>query len=256
MEFAKRLEKVLEASRGILLSKRQRYGQRNIKDGKQVLSRLGDKIARLEQHYVNGVDLGTETVYDTWIDAANYALIGLLLECNAWFDNDNLADFSKLPLPEAVENVKGADGETKTGVVRPFDPPSPIHGKFVYLAGPIDNATRGDAVEWREEAAKLLGQHNIASYTPAGAFGYPHSCGEAVRAINDAAIRACHVLLVRLPANICTIGTIIEMIAANALGKSIVLCTDIPKSIDLERLNYVRFALSEIDEAVQYIAKS
>lgn len=72
-----------------IFKKRQRkYGPTNISafgDFGTVV-RLTDKLARLQNLYANGMggDSDDESVEDTWLDAANYALIGLLCHRGKW----------------------------------------------------------------------------------------------------------------------------------------------------------------------------
>jgi hypothetical protein len=73
----------------ILLSKHQDYGTSNISDapGGPLIGlsvRLHDKIARLNNLLSSGNSPRHESIEDTFIDIANYAIIGLLVLEDNW----------------------------------------------------------------------------------------------------------------------------------------------------------------------------
>ncbi len=78
---------VLEALR-VFKDRQKKYGRKNIARGGSsgVLMRIGDKQARLEQFYTEkkGGEVSDESVADTWIDQANYGLIGLMVNKGLW----------------------------------------------------------------------------------------------------------------------------------------------------------------------------
>lgn len=62
------------------------YGPGNIAGFGEVgvLIRLNDKIERLKNLMLNNKEATNESVYDTWLDIANYGLIGLMCKENLW----------------------------------------------------------------------------------------------------------------------------------------------------------------------------
>ena len=62
-------------------SKQLDYGRQNLDDFGEygVLVRLNDKLSRLKNLLKSGDEAKHESVRDSWLDAANYALIGLVL---------------------------------------------------------------------------------------------------------------------------------------------------------------------------------
>lgn len=62
------------------------YGPGNIAGFGEVgvLVRLNDKIERLKNLMLNNKEINNESVYDTWLDIANYGLIGLMCKENLW----------------------------------------------------------------------------------------------------------------------------------------------------------------------------
>lgn len=56
-----------------------------------VLVRLNDKIERLKNLMLNSKEVNNESIYDTWLDIANYGLIGLMCEEKLW---PNINQFS------------------------------------------------------------------------------------------------------------------------------------------------------------------
>ena len=86
--FEDALDTILAEMRAVMIERQLKYGPTNIQDcGKPGIAvRLSDKAARLRHAWLNGrgVDAPDESVEDTLIDAANYAVIGLLLRRGWW----------------------------------------------------------------------------------------------------------------------------------------------------------------------------
>ena len=86
--FEEALDLCLADMRRVMIERQHKYGPDNIQDcGKPgVAVRLSDKAARLRHAWLDGrgVDAPDESVDDTLIDAANYAVIGLLLGRGWW----------------------------------------------------------------------------------------------------------------------------------------------------------------------------
>jgi hypothetical protein len=73
----------------VLLHKHDDYGPRNISDSpggpiNGLSVRLHDKIARLAHLLETGADPKNESIYDTFLDIANYGLIGMLVLDDMW----------------------------------------------------------------------------------------------------------------------------------------------------------------------------
>ena len=77
----------------LLYRKQQDYGTRNIEDfgSMGVLVRANDKLSRLKNLTTKTTKPGFESVEDTWLDLAGYAILGLLMhraESNVNREND------------------------------------------------------------------------------------------------------------------------------------------------------------------------
>lgn len=73
----------------VLLEKHEDYGPRNISDSpggpvNGLSVRLHDKVARLAHLLKTGADPKNESIYDTFLDIANYGLIGMLVLDDMW----------------------------------------------------------------------------------------------------------------------------------------------------------------------------
>lgn len=76
----------------ILISKQHDYGKSNILDFGElgVIVRVNDKIARLKNLNSKGIIPKNESVDDTWLDIAGYAIIAMMLRDDSF--NLELAD--------------------------------------------------------------------------------------------------------------------------------------------------------------------
>lgn len=85
--FQEATEIMCNAMKDMLISKNHKYGKNNIlKFGQQgIFMRDWDKICRLEEGIIKGVDLGAEGLLETWADNAGYSLVAMLLEKN-WYE--------------------------------------------------------------------------------------------------------------------------------------------------------------------------
>jgi hypothetical protein len=86
-EIAKAMLQAFE----LFKERHRKYSARNISrhGAMGCVVRLGDKLARLEQFYVDGNQeiFTDETLTDSWLDVLNYAAIGLVCERGKW-END------------------------------------------------------------------------------------------------------------------------------------------------------------------------
>ena len=90
MKDIKDLEEILKELQIIMVRKHQDYGPYNIAHApggamNGLIIRMHDKLERLQNLYYNKCDtLNYESVEDTLIDLANYAIIGLLVQRGQW----------------------------------------------------------------------------------------------------------------------------------------------------------------------------
>ena len=84
------LDATYAQARAIMVERHKKYGAGNFNrhGGYGVLVRMNDKLSRLEGIYESGrtaaQDFGDEPELDTWIDIANYGVIGLMLKAGTW----------------------------------------------------------------------------------------------------------------------------------------------------------------------------
>lgn len=90
MKSLDNFEDILNEIRVIMVRKHQDYGPLNIAMApggamNGLLVRMHDKMARLENLYYKQQDTPNyESIEDTFIDLANYAIIGLLVQRGQW----------------------------------------------------------------------------------------------------------------------------------------------------------------------------
>lgn len=90
MKDIKNLEDILKELQIIMVRKHQDYGPYNIAHApggamNGLIIRMHDKLERLQNLYYNKSDTPNyESVEDTLIDLANYAIIGLLVQRGQW----------------------------------------------------------------------------------------------------------------------------------------------------------------------------
>lgn len=87
--FEESLDFILAQIKHVLLSKRHDYGKGNItKFGLYgILVRSSDKIERLINLGNSEKAPSNESVYDSWLDLAGYAVLALIY-ISGWFDKD------------------------------------------------------------------------------------------------------------------------------------------------------------------------
>lgn len=90
MKDINHFEDIISELRLIMVRKHQDYGPFNISNSpggamNGLIVRLHDKIARLENLFYKKTDTPNyESIEDTFIDIANYAIIGLLVQRRQW----------------------------------------------------------------------------------------------------------------------------------------------------------------------------
>ena len=79
--FEEAVDEVLRELREILIDKQRDYGYSNITDFGEfgVLVRLNDKVCRLKNLLTKNREPKNESINDSWVDTANYAIIALML---------------------------------------------------------------------------------------------------------------------------------------------------------------------------------
>lgn len=89
VEFSLSVQDAFKEASALLLSKHKDYGPKNISNAPGgpelgLLVRLSDKLARLEHLRQKGGEPNHEAVRDSWLDIANYGIIGLLVTDGQW----------------------------------------------------------------------------------------------------------------------------------------------------------------------------
>ena len=84
--FCEAADLILDEMRETLWKKQRDYGPGNISDFGElgVLVRANDKMARLKNLHKAGIAPSNESVEDSWLDLANYAVIALMLRRGIW----------------------------------------------------------------------------------------------------------------------------------------------------------------------------
>jgi len=79
--FEEAVDEVLRELREILVNKQRDYGHSNITDFGEsgVLVRLNDKVCRLKNLLTKNKEPKNESIDDSWVDTANYAIIAIML---------------------------------------------------------------------------------------------------------------------------------------------------------------------------------
>lgn len=100
---------------------------------------------------------------------------------------------------------------------------------LVYLAGPIDGTTQIKAKQWRETLQSALKSADINSYSPAHAFSWPDVGVDPTPLIeiNAFALKHCNAVYARIPAEVNTVGTWMEIAHAHRLSIPVVLETNL-----------------------------
>lgn len=95
MKNVDNLQTILNELHNIMLTKHQDYGPKNIANApggpmNGLMVRMYDKMARLEHllYHRKGDTPNYESIEDTFIDLANYAIIGLLVQRGQWEGTD------------------------------------------------------------------------------------------------------------------------------------------------------------------------
>lgn len=89
LEFINSIWKIQDELEELMLSKHNDYGPKNISDSpggplNGLTVRLYDKVARLSNLNSTGATPKHESIRDTFLDIANYAIIGLLVLDGKW----------------------------------------------------------------------------------------------------------------------------------------------------------------------------
>ena len=89
MKDSKDLQKILNELSTLMVRKHEDYGPYNIAHApggamNGLIVRMHDKMTRLENLHYKGDTPNYESIEDTLIDLANYAIIGLLVQRGQW----------------------------------------------------------------------------------------------------------------------------------------------------------------------------
>lgn len=89
MKSIENLEEILEELKSIMVRKHQDYGPNNIAHApggamNGLIVRMHDKMTRLENLTYKRDTPNYESIEDTFVDLANYAIIGLLVQRGQW----------------------------------------------------------------------------------------------------------------------------------------------------------------------------
>ena len=84
---------IYEELADILVTKQRDYGKLNIWNSpggaiNGIMVRMSDKMERLKNLIYNSQDPNHESIEDSFIDIANYAVIALMCERGKWMDDD------------------------------------------------------------------------------------------------------------------------------------------------------------------------
>lgn len=89
MTFEQAMDAVYIDLKETMIKRQQKYGSGNINQFGEmgVVVRLGDKFNRLKTRYMDHEtppEFDDESVDDTWVDVANYAIIALMIRKKIW----------------------------------------------------------------------------------------------------------------------------------------------------------------------------
>lgn len=253
-----RFNKIAEEVATLLTSKRSDYGWENIQElgRKGVLSRINDKRNRLKTMYESDKTVQHESLLDSWLDIAGYAIIGLMLERGEWIlptdpdynlrieaHQDPLFAYAGTPAAAAKSNAqlraedriaKEAISAYKEKLEAEWVEPTPKwagkNPRLVYLGGAVDCVSNGHANGWRKEATDYLYTLGIATYNPVQAFhvagGSDQLLAQRIYQINSGALGYCSAGLFRLESNRLTLGTPEEIKEIRDAGRPCVVWGD------------------------------
>lgn len=89
MKFAADLQEIADDNVALLLRKHRDYGPKNIADApggalNGLRVRMHDKLARINHLLESGADAENEPLRDSFVDLANYGLIGIMVLEGKW----------------------------------------------------------------------------------------------------------------------------------------------------------------------------
>ena len=120
-----------------VISKQHDYGHQNILAFREkgLVVRLTDKLARLTNLIWNSESPKNESIDDTFVDIAGYAIIGLMLKNNT-FTYDLKEPASRDPPGTDTQTDRHTDRQTHRHS-SPGEPPSPSHpGTNIFRSAP------------------------------------------------------------------------------------------------------------------------
>lgn len=185
----------------LLDSKMRDYGPNNLLEMGMpgVLVRLGDKLNRLKTLTdFTGHVPNHEAIADTWMDVVGYGILGMLLESG---ELQLLVEGKATPTPD--------DTPSETSCSAPKTLREARKTRSVYLAGPIDAGGT-----WNTDLSAGLVEAGYAIFNPATAFVYKPGVEEYMHDVNLEALRRADLVIAYLQHDICTVGTVYEIIKA------------------------------------------
>lgn len=219
--FDNSLSIVMEDIKSTITTKFKNYGHANIleygTDG--VLLRMTDKFNRLRTMIGNNSNCVEEPRLDTWRDIVGYGLIGMMLEQSLWPGQD--------PGKKAC---------------------TPKY-QSIYVAGPIDMCNDFNYVD---RIMDLLNGNGVDVFFPQLAYKWGKGDGKYIKEVNKAALLASDAVMVCLPDETPTFGTIYELYMALETGKPVAVCNDyaeVPMYLRDERIKL----FNTLEETVNYL---
>jgi len=101
-------------------------------------------------------------------------------------------------------------------------------GFLVYLAGPIDAITEGQANGWRRNLSEELLAAGITCYNPASfTFGGGSRAARFVLEVNESALEKCDLLVAFIPPDVATVGTVMELCTAMRKNKPVLVASPV-----------------------------
>lgn len=222
-KFDASLSVVMEDIKKTITTKFNNYGHANILEygAEGVLLRMTDKFNRLRTMINSKSECVEEPRLDTWRDIVGYGLIGMMLEQGLW---------------------PGQPSNTTTTALKP-------KFKSVYVAGPIDLC---DDFNYTDRILDLLNGTGIDAFFPQLAYKWNGGDGKFIKEVNKTALKSSDIVMVYLPKDVQTFGTIYELYTALEMNKPIAVCVEcinVPMYLQDERIKL----FNTIECAVNYL---
>jgi len=203
----------------VLTEKFRMYGHENILGyGKRgVHMRMQDKFSRLGNMLDGAKPKTSESEFDTWLDIAGYAIIGMMLHDGVWPGQNHGEGYTESceEHKEYTENKAESLPVTRSASV--FS---------VYMAGPVDQSERRYVAPMME----MIKNHSdkIVAFFPQKCYCSSKDADmQFVKDVNYMALAHANGILAYVPNNEVTVGTIFEIVFALQAKKKIAVVTDL-----------------------------